>query len=205
MIKRYEFIRTHPKNQQIIQDMEEDLLRYGIVEVNRDERGQTMVGGKIVTNFNAVNKNLEFVFTDDLKKLDELVIPKGSMFEQLKIVRYPNEIYKQNHMSEFMNILIRYFHDQDQKIPKAQQEAIFKVFTIVTLRQILVPLTESLHISQQDSAKDSQFVSMSIVLNGTIKVMHDTIKDIFKKNMNVFDKTIMEFQTELLAYIAGQN
>jgi len=91
--------------------MEDELLKNGIVESIRDEREKTLVGGKIVTNFNAVNKNLEFVFTDDLKKLDELVIPQGSMFEQIKIVRDPDEIYKQNHMSEFMNILIRYFHD----------------------------------------------------------------------------------------------
>jgi hypothetical protein len=40
-----------------------------------------------------------------------------------------------------MNILIRYFHDESRRIPKVEQQAIFKVFTIVTLRQILVPLT----------------------------------------------------------------
>lgn len=128
------------------------------------------------------------------------------MFEQLKIVRDPAEIYKSNHMSEFMNILVRYFHDESQKIPKSEQQAIFKLFTIVTIRQILVPLTESLHISQQDSTKDKQYVSMSIVLNGSIKVIHNTIKDkAIINNMSVFEKTINEFLTELLAYIASQN
>jgi hypothetical protein len=80
------------------------------------------------------------------------------------------------------------------------------LFTIVTVRQILVPLTESLHISQQDTTKDNQYVSMSIVLNGSIKVIHDTIKDKANiNNMSVFEKTINEFLTELLAYIASQN
>lgn len=47
---------------------------------------------------------------------------------------------------------------------------------------------------------------MSIVLNGSIKVMHDTIKDKANiNNMNVFEKTINEFLTELLSYIASQN
>jgi hypothetical protein len=34
---------------------------------------------------------------------------------------------------------------------------------------------------------------MSIVLNGVTKVIHDSIKDMTKKNMNVFEKTITEF------------
>lgn len=109
-------------------------------------------------------------------------------------------------MSEFMNILIRYFHDEKQQMPPLEQQAIFKVFAIVTLRQILIPLTESLHISQQDATKDSQYVSMSIVLNGAIKVVHETIKQLKAiSNLSVFDRTINEFLTELLAYTAGQN
>jgi hypothetical protein len=58
--------------------MENELtLKFGIGE-DKDERGQTVVGGKIVTNFAAVNKNLGF--TEEQRKVDELAIPEGSMF-----------------------------------------------------------------------------------------------------------------------------
>jgi hypothetical protein len=53
--------------------MENELtLKFGIGE-DKDERGQTVVGGKIVTNFAVVNKNLGF--TEEQRKVYVLRSP----------------------------------------------------------------------------------------------------------------------------------
>ena len=73
------------------------------------------------------------------------------MFEKYVILRDPEQIYKCSYMSDFMKNLNDILHD-GVKTDDQKQREIFKVFVIVTLRQIFVKLVQSIHLAEsQDS------------------------------------------------------
>jgi len=163
-------------------------------------------------NLDNKTHNINLIFSErQLAKYDEIPLQKDSMFENLAIVRDPRQFLRCAYLSEFMSSLNNHLHDDSKPIGDERQRAIFKVFTIVTLRQILVPLVESIHTPDN---KDGQYLSMSIVLNGVTKVIDQHIKQLGEENKKENQKlervitsnknTVCEFLTEFLAYIAGQ-
>lgn len=78
------------------------------------------------------------------------------------------------------------------------------MFTIVTLRQLLVRLSESIHSAE---GKDGQYLSMSIVVNSVVKVIESHIKSLDSSNheRGKSTRTVTEFLTEFLANLAEDN
>ena len=111
---------------------------------------------------------------------------------------------RSGYMCVFMENLNRYLHNDDYMLDDPRQRTIFKVMTIVTLRQILVPLVDSIHSAE---AKDAICMSMSIVLNGTTKVLDQFIKNQGQEKDSQAQRSacVIEFITEFLAYFAGKS
>ena len=95
-------------------------------------------------------------------------------------------------------------HNDHIRLNNDQQREIFKVFTIVTLRQLLVRLSESIHSAE---GKDGQYLSMSIVVNSVVKVIEQHIKSLDSTNheRGKSTRTVTEFLTEFLANLAEDN
>ena len=77
---------------------------------------------------------------------------KGSEQEQASFCRYNLEMPGQNDMQRFMIELNRYVHNGGRSRPsEEQQREINKIFTVVTLRQILSKLTLNVHLNSDDN------------------------------------------------------
>lgn len=199
MIKRYEFVKS--KHPDIIEEEAEEELKH---EVEAWREKSEVFGGIMIKNRDTKNANL--AFNDRmLNKYDEIPLQKDSMFESLAIVRDAHQFLRCAHLSEFMSSLNNHLHDDSRPLNDERQRTIFKVFTIVTLRQIMVPLVESIHSPDN---KDQQYISMTIVLNGVAKVLDQHIKSLGESNEKHVvasnRNTVCEFLTEFVAFIAGQ-
>ena len=128
---------------------------------------------------------------------------KKSMFEKYVILRDPEQIYKCSYMSDFMKNLNDILHD-GVKTDDQKQREIFKVFVIVTLRQIFVKLVQSIHLAE---SQDSQYGSMSIVVNGVTKVIDNHIKslDVTENKEAKGTRVVTEFLTEFMANLADED
>jgi hypothetical protein len=145
MLKRYEFIKK--KHPDIIAEQNEEALLNAIEEFRGSEADEKkkVRGGKTVANA-STRENVNLIFPKwQLDKFDEIPLQKESMFESLAIVRDPTQVLRCAHLSEFMEGLNKYLHDDQIALDDNRQRAIFKVMMIVTLRQNLVPLVENIH------------------------------------------------------------
>ena len=125
MIKRYEFVKS--KNPGIIED---EALNY---KIEKSQEKSEVLNGFNLGNREYQDKNLAFN-ERQLSKYDEIPLQKDSMFETLAIVRDPKQFFRCAYLSEFMANLNNHLHDDPKPLSDERQRAIFKVFTIVTLR-----------------------------------------------------------------------
>lgn len=100
---------------------------------------------------------------------------KDSIFLSISIICDSKAIQESSYFSDFLLRLNKILHDDNEKVDEEIQREIFKVMVVVTLRQIILPLTKSFHVEDHH---EGQYASMSIVANGVTKVVENHIKSL---------------------------
>ena len=157
-----------------------------------------------LTAMNRAKKSLKDIETDltftvqQLKLMQEIPVPKDSMFFDMPVVREPQTIQQCGKLSDFMFNLNGHLHGSKPLDCKAQK-TIFKIMLTVTLRQNLIQLSK--HIYQQDEkAKKEQ--SESIIIDTVIQIIQKFIKQV---EATTEDIVFAEFLSELLANLSTKS
>ena len=97
-----------------------------------------------------LNENLAFTKTE-METNDAIPCLRGNMFEGQSFVKYGTDAAGANETHKFMTVLNQYMHNGGSlRPPEDLQRDINKIFTVVTLRQILSKLTLNVHLNSDD-------------------------------------------------------
>ena len=114
-----------------------------------------------------LNENLIFTKTE-LDSHEDIPCLRGSMFDGQSFIKYNVDTPGQNDMHKFMGSLNQFIHSGGAQRPsEEQQRDINKIFTIVTLRQILTKLTLNVHLNSDDG----RFHAEQIVVKPGLEVL----------------------------------
>jgi len=145
-----------------------------------------------------LNENLIFSKAEVDSHEREIPCMRGSMFEGQSFVNFTVEVPGQHDTHKFMVALNGYIHNGGaQRPPEDTQRDINKVWTVVTLRQILSKLALNVHMSNDDSRYHAEQIIVKPGLD-VLKQQISDVKNLYLPSVRVYS----EFLAELMANLA---